>query len=71
MEDALTGGRYEIVIRGTIDDRWVHWFSDFELAFEGENTHLNGEIADQSALHGVLARLRDLGIPILRIQRTC
>lgn len=69
MEDALTGGLYEIVIGGVLDDEWAHWFSDFELMPEGENTRLSGTVADQPALHGVLARIRDLGIPILKVQR--
>lgn len=69
MEDAFSGGLYEIDIGAALDDGWAHWFSDFELTSEGESTRLSGELADQSALHGVLGRLRDLGLPILAVQR--
>lgn len=69
MEDALTGGLYEIVVGTVLDDVWAHWFSDLDLRPDGNNTLLSGAVPDQSALHGVLARLRDLGIPILTVRR--
>lgn len=69
MDDALTGGQYEIVIGGLLDEAGSNWFSDFDLQPDGNNTVLTGAVADQPALHGVLARLRDLGLPILKVQR--
>lgn len=69
MEHALTGGHYEIVVGAVLDDVWAEWFSDLELRPDGSETHMIGALADQAALHGVLARLRDLGIPIVTVQR--
>ncbi len=60
---------YEICVKGHLDERWVSWFEGFTIAhaFQGGTpvTKLSGTIADQAALHGVLVKLRDIGIPIL------
>lgn len=69
MASALTGGEYEFVVGAALDDNWSVWFEEFHVRSEGETTRLTGEVADQAALHGVLARLRDLGIPILDVHR--
>ena len=69
MAGPLTGGHYEIVVGATLDQDWSEWFEGFEVRAEGERTRLHGTVADQAALHGLLSRLRDLGIPILDVHR--
>ncbi len=62
--------RYRIELQSEIDGEWSAWLSSFELTHtEAGHTILNGEVADQAALHGLLARIRDLGIPILLVAR--
>lgn len=61
--------RYEIVVGSPLDDAWAAWFEDFELASDGVTTRMTGRLPDQAALHGVLARLRDLGLPIVAVHR--
>ncbi len=62
---------YEICLKGHLDERWVPWFEGFAIAHSFQNgapvTRLYGPVADQAALHGVLIKLRDIGIPILSI----
>lgn len=69
MESPITGGPYEIVVAAPLVSDWSQWFDDFEAEAAGDNTRLVGTVSDQAALHGVLARLRDLGIPILDVHR--
>jgi hypothetical protein len=63
-------GIYEIRVKGELDPRWSDWFDGFTIApvTEGE-TLLTGTVADQAALHGVLHKIRDLGLPLLSVQR--
>lgn len=67
--DAPTGDRYEIVVSGQLEPDWSNWFEGFTIEAETGRTRLTGRIVDQTALHGVLAKLRDLGIPIIAIER--
>lgn len=60
----------EIVIGTTVGDAWADWFDDFEIRPQGATSRLIGTIVDQTALHGILGRLRDLGIPILDVHIT-
>ena len=69
MSDTL-GANCEIVIATTIGDAWSEWFEDFEVTSDGTTSRLTGTIVDQAGLHGVLGRLRDLGIPILHVRVT-
>ena len=51
-----------------MDTKWADWFDGFSISYEGENTTIMlGEIVDDAALHGVLKRIRDLGITLLSI----
>jgi hypothetical protein len=60
--------RYEIRITGHLDTRWAAWFEGMSLTHaEDGTTALNGMVADQAALHGLLQRLRDLGIPLISV----
>jgi hypothetical protein len=69
MASPLTGGHYEIVVAATLHCDWSEWFEGFDVRAEGDNTRLDGVVTDQAALHGLLARLRDLSIPILDVHR--
>lgn len=68
MSDPLVGGRYEFVVGATLDPDWSEWFG-LDVSPRDDTTHLSGIVADQAALHGILARLRDLGVPILVVRR--
>ena len=62
--------RYEIRVRGHLDGDWAAWFAGLAIAsLPGGETRLAGELADEAALHGVLARARDLGLPLLALRR--
>jgi hypothetical protein len=66
------GGRglYEIRVKGKLDLRWSDWFDGFSITPVGDGeTLLIGSVADQAALHGVLHKIRDLGLPLLSVQR--
>jgi len=60
---------YEIRVKGALDARWSAWFADLCVASDasGETT-LTGALRDQAALHGVLARIRDLGLPLVEVR---
>ena len=62
---------YEIRIKGRLDDRWSTWLDDVDLSRADDGTTvLRGFVADQAALHGLLHKLRDLGLPLLSVIRT-
>jgi hypothetical protein len=72
LPDAVETGRraqvYEIRIKGHLDSRWAAWFDDLSLTRESEGTTLiHGELADQAALHGLLQKLRDTGLPLISV----
>src|SRR3990170_4365959 len=54
----------EIRVKGHIDEHWSSWFEDLAIALADDETILTGAVADQAALYGVLARLRDLGLSL-------
>ena len=61
---------YRIRVRGQLDDRWSDWFGGLDLRRQDDGTTLLvGPIVDQAALHGVLACIRDLGLPLLAVDR--
>ena len=61
---------YEIRVKGHLDGRWSEWFDGLTIAnVENGDALLLGEIVDQSALHGVLNKVRDLGVPLIAV--TC
>ena len=62
--------RYEIRVQGVLDRHWSAWFEGLKLRSEPDGvTVLVGPVADQAALHGLLARVRDLGLPLLSVRR--
>lgn len=61
---------YKIIIEGRLDEGWANWFDGFTLtANEDGTTQLIGPVADQAALHGLLIRIRDLGITLVSVRR--
>jgi hypothetical protein len=62
--------RYEIRIQGRLDGRWSAWFDGMELADEDGCTLIRGQVADQAALHGLIQKVRDLGLPLLSVTPT-
>ena len=62
--------QYRIRVEGRLDGRWSEWFNGLVITPQGEDeTLLTGSVADQAALHGVLAKIRDLGLPLLSVIR--
>ena len=60
-----------IRVHGRLEPRWVTWFAGMTLtAHDDGTTTLRGQLPDQAALHGVLAGLRDLGVPLLSVSTT-
>jgi hypothetical protein len=63
--------RYEIRVKGVLDCGWSAWFDGLEITSdERGQTTLAGPVADQAALHGLLAKIRDLGLELLEVRRT-
>jgi hypothetical protein len=62
--------RYQITVKGSLERTWSEWFDGFSMAQSaGGETTLTGWVADQPALHGLLARVRDLGLPLISVVR--
>ena len=57
----------EIRVRGQIDEHWAGWFEDLTLSYDEGVTVLTGAVQDQSALYGLLAKLRDLGLALVLV----
>jgi hypothetical protein len=73
MSEISTGphrgpGRYEIRLKGHLDSRWSAWFDGLSLSNENDGTTIiGGPVADQAALHGLLQKVRDLGLPLVSV----
>jgi hypothetical protein len=61
--------RYEIRVDGVLDDRWADWFGGLQLERDGTQTVITGLLADQPALHGLLVKVRDLGLCLILVRR--
>ena len=61
---------YEIRLQGQLEARWQAWFDGLSISLdEHGNTLLSGPLADQAALHGLLKKVRDLGLPLLSVNQ--
>jgi hypothetical protein len=61
---------YQIRIKGHLDNSWSEWLGGLEICpMENGETVLAGPIRDQSALHGLLAKIRDLGLPLIAVEQ--
>ena len=70
IEDHYEPGFYEIRIKGHLDDQWADWFGGLSITLEKDgDTLLSGPVVDQAALHGLLRKVRDLGMPLLSVNR--
>jgi hypothetical protein len=72
MQAGDTGSaHYEVRIKGHLDARWAAWFDGMRLTRHTDGTTtIDGPVIDQSALHGLLQRLRDVGVPLLSVTQT-
>lgn len=70
MEDHHRPGIYEIRVKGHLNNRWAEWFEGLTIIREANGeTVLSGPVVDQAALHGLLRRVRDLGLPLLSVNQ--
>ena len=61
-------GRYEIRVQGRLESRWGAWFEGMTLTPESDGTTtIHGPVVDQAALHGLLRKLRDVGLPLISV----
>jgi hypothetical protein len=61
--------KYQIHIRGKLDPKWSEWFAGFSITHTNGETVLQGSVPDQSALYGILAKIHDLGLTLIRVER--
>ena len=67
-EDHYEPGIYEIRIKGHLDDQWSDWFGGLTITLEDNgDTLITGPVIDQAALHGLLKKVRDLGMPLVSV----
>ena len=60
--------RYQIRVRGVLDPHWSGWFAGLTITHDADgHTLLEGVVADQAALYGIINRLRDLGVTLLAV----
>ncbi len=60
---------YEIRVRGHLGESWSAWFEEMDIHYEETDTLLRGSLVDQAALHGVLAKIRDLGLTLVEVRQ--
>ena len=61
---------YQIRIKGHLGQQWSDWFEGLTITLDDkDNTLLTGSVVDQAALHGLLKKVRDLGLPLLSVER--
>jgi hypothetical protein len=61
---------YQIMIKGYLGKQWTDWFEGLTITLEDDgDTLLTGPVIDQAALHGLLKKVRDLGLPLLSVHR--
>jgi len=61
---------YQIRIKGHLGSGWTDWFGGLSISLEdNDDTLLTGPVVDQAALHGLLRKVRDLGVPLISVSR--
>ena len=60
---------YQIKVKGRLGNQWCDWFEGMTITSEEGVTAITGKVADQAALHGLLIRVRDLGLPLISVKR--
>ncbi|MFC1996533.1 hypothetical protein ACFLXI_02860 [Chloroflexota bacterium] len=61
---------YQIKLKGHLNESWADWFDGLDFTYEDDGTtNLTGDIVDQSALHGLLKKVRDLGLPLISVNQ--
>jgi len=69
MKSTDRSTNYQICLEGILDERWLRWFEGLEVTSNADNqTIIRGEF-DQSALHGLFNRIRDMGVTLISVQR--
>ena len=64
----LTGpAHYQFRVKGVLDARWAGWFEGLTVTAVNNETIISGKVADQTALHSLLAKIRDLGLPLISV----
>lgn len=59
---------YQIIVKGVLDSRWSDWFEGMTVTPKPDGeTVLTGPVADQAALHGLLQKIRDMGLPLVSV----
>jgi hypothetical protein len=61
--------RYEFRVDSVLDDRWADWFGGLQVSNDGTQTVIVGLLPDQPAVHGVLTKVRDLGLCLISVRR--
>jgi hypothetical protein len=61
--------RYELRVRGVLDPHWSAWFEGLQVTSDDRETTIAGPVVDQAALHGLLVKVRDLGLELLLVRR--
>ena len=69
MSGARWPAYYEVRVDGVLDGRWSEWFQGLQIDNQGGETVLSGTLPDQPALHGILDKVRDLGLCIITVRR--
>jgi hypothetical protein len=59
-------------VEGVLDDTWSAWFDGFDVSGDADTgvTTIAGPLSDEAALHGLLTKIRDLGLPLVEVRRT-
>lgn len=69
MPSGPDAASYEIRVTGVLDSRWTAWIDGFQVSRQGEDTVIRGLLPDQPALHGLLTKVRDLGLCLISVRR--
>lgn len=66
----VEAGQYELRLKGHLEPRWSAWFDGLTLTEDSDGTTvIHGSVIDQAALHGLLQKVRDIGLPLVSVTR--